>query len=433
MVSAWLAKVKNLINALRSSRRAQLSLLTLALLALSGILLHSSWRKGGLWDESRFNDFRAYHTASRLVLRQELHSAYEETQRPYQYPPTLAALLAPLGLLPERAALVLWSLGCLAALLWTFRVLDELLGPPVTGLDKFLGLVLVFRLVESDFANSNANTLVLGLVAGGFLLERRQRPAWSGFAIALAACVKVFPALIFPWMLYRGRWRMALGFLGGLLLWGVVVPGTIIGPSDFAASFRAWHRHMLAPLSPDAPSAQASAPDYVPGQSLRSLLHHLLRRTDSTAHDEEAVAVNLVDWPRPAVEWIYRALGAGLLGGALLLFRSLSSCRRMSGPEISAAGALAVLISPLSRKAHFVLLLPAAAMGFALARTSWREGRRWPAALWGAAFLLIVLSSNLLGDRLSALAMAFCPLSLAALLLLALQVEAERRLTSGSA
>ena len=106
----------------------------------------------------------------------------------------------------------------LALLLCSFRVLDKVLCPPVMGLDKLVGFLLVYRLVESDFANTNANVLVLGIVIIGFWLERRERSVAAGMLLALAACVKVFPILIFPWLLTPSRRRMLGGFLLGLLI-----------------------------------------------------------------------------------------------------------------------------------------------------------------------------------------------------------------------
>lgn len=398
-------------------------ILTVILIALMAILLHSAFRKGGLWQPDRFNDFRAYHDAAVLAVDGRLPEAYSLKERPYQYPPTLASLILPLGFLPYRVALVVWVLVGLALLLCSFRVLDKVLCPPVMGLDKLVGFLLVYRLVESDFANTNANVLVLGIVIIGFWLERRERSVAAGMLLALAACVKVFPILIFPWLLTPSRRRMLGGFLLGLLFWGAIVPATVLGPSDYKDCCRAWYGSMISPMA-EAEAEEPSGEEevlYVAGQSIRTLTYHLLRRTDASAHDEEIVTVNVAHLTRSQVEWIYVSLGLLVCGLSFVVIRLRWRGGVWRGEEIAVACLLCVLVSPLARKAHFVMLLPAAVWSFSIVRSA-VGSRRWGlGALWGLACGLVVLSSpGVLGPTLSKLVMAYCPLTFASLLLLAI-------------
>lgn len=401
------------------SRRPPYGLLAGVLVVLGLILVVSAFHKGGLWREGRFNDFMAYHRAAVAAVHGDLTPAYEDPERPYQYPPTLAALIVPLGLLSYRAGLVIWVLGSLLLVFWVLRVLDEVLCPPVEGLDKFLGIVLTYRFLQSDFANTNANTIVLALLTAGFLLERRRHSLAAGGVLALAACVKVFPLLIFPWMVYRQRWRNTTGFLGGLLLWGALVPGTILGPRALVNGLEHWYEGVLAPINVlSADYATGPAAEYVPGQSLRALLHHVLRRTDASAHDDEVVTVNLVDLSPLQVDGVWGVGGLLLLGLALRRFRHEGQAAVWGGRELSIAILLCVVLSPIARKAHFVVLLPAAAFAFAAARSAVPSRRRLLLGLWTLALLLVVATSpGLLGPWLSKRAMAFCPLTLAAFLL----------------
>ena len=413
------SRIKAAVSRLASlleSKRARYATLTFVLIVLSAILLISASHKGGMWRAGRYNDFKAYHQATQAVLRADLPSAYQHAGRPYQYPPTLATLLTPMGLLPYRAALAIWIVGCLALLLWAFRATEEVLCPPVSGIDKFIGFLVVYRLVHSDFANGNANVLMLGILVLGFFLERRGSSLRAGGALALAASIKVAPILLLPWMLWRRRWRMSAGFLAGLLLWGVLVPATILGPTQFGESFRSWYGGLLAPMNVAAEQYEEPVGAYFAGQSIRSLYHHLLRATDASAHDDDVVFVNIVNWSKGTVDALYLITAALIFGATLWIFRGRDPT--WSGSEIAAALLLTVLLSPLARKAHFVALYPAAVGAFTVVRMAKGRRRKTLGALYALAAALIILTApGFLGSWLSKRAMAFCPLSWSAMIL----------------
>src|SRR2546422_967459 len=146
---------------------------SVAFVLLSLVLVERGLWKGGAFDGSKFNDFKAYHLAAEGVWRRDLRPSYEDPRRPNQYPPAFAILVAPLGLLPYRAAGAMWVLANGVTLLLIFRSLDQVLGLPLSALAKLAGFLLVFRLLESDFSNGNANLFVLGLVLLSFGLSRR--------------------------------------------------------------------------------------------------------------------------------------------------------------------------------------------------------------------------------------------------------------------
>lgn len=411
--SPWLAAI----------RRHRHVFYVLFLVVTCGLLVQTAARKGGLWDPERTNDFLAYHQAARACLDGDLHTAYDHPEKPYQYPPSLAALIVPLGLLSYRAALAIWILMLLVLFLVTFRSLDEVLGAPVKGIDKMMGLLLAFRLLQSDFANSNANTLVLALVVLGFLAVRRDRAVLGGLLLSLAAAIKVFPILLAPWLLYKKRFRLSLSFLGGLVLWGCLVPGAIVGPRDTLTCYERWLGDMGGPSAGVAEAPELERGAYVAGQSLRTFWFHLLRETDASAHDDDIFTVHVAHLSMTTVENVYRVTGGLLLLAGLWIFWRRGHARLFSGPEIALALLLAVVLSPLARKAHFVMIWPAAVLAFSIARVSRGPRRRLLHGAWIAALLLVVFTSpGALGPWLSKRVMAFAPLTWASLLLAAVVV-----------
>jgi hypothetical protein len=178
-------------------------------------------------------------------------------------------------------------------------------------------------------------------------------------------------------------------------------------------------------IDPASESYRAEiASGYEPGQSLRALVHRLLRRSDATSHDGEVVPINALDLPKRTADLVYGLLAAGILLAALA-----AAWRRAPGGrlgwgagEIAAACAVMVLIAPLSRKAHFVAIWPAAVLGFEAWRLS--EGKRLRmagAALWVVALVLVAgTSPGLVGRELSRILLAYCPAAWAAMALLVL-------------
>jgi hypothetical protein len=264
------------------------------------------------------------------------------------------------------------------------------------------------------------------MVVAGFLLDRRGRAGFGGSLLALAACTKVTPILLLPWMVCGRRWRLLGGFLIGLVLWGAVVPGTVLGPASFAAGFGRWWSEMVTPLySPQ--EAAPEAPAYVPGQSLRALCHRLLRDVDATAHDEDIVAVNVLALSPGAADGVYLGLSAVLFLGLLACFHRRGRAPAWGARELGVATLATVVFSPLARKAHFVVLFLAATAAFSNARAAHGRQRAAFAAAWGGAFALAVLSSpGALGAWLSKRVMAFCPLTFCALLLAFCLVQRPR-------
>ncbi len=408
--------------------RRRVQVLAAVLAVVCSVLLVRGLRQSGVFREGRRNDIAAYHSAAKAVLAGDLAPAYA-ADPPYQYPPTLAVIVAPMGLLPYRAAAAVWVVGNLALLVLAFRWADRALGPLVQGADKVLGLLLAYRMFDSDFANGNANTLVLSILVAGFAVAGGGRPLWGGLLCGLSAGLKVYPLLLLPWMLARRRWRMASGFAIGLAAGGIVLPAFVLGPAPFARAYEKFYEGILGPMNAAGEAYSTGAPGgYEAGQSLRALLHRLLRPIDATAHDDAIAAVNLADLPKGAVDGVYVGLAAVIVAALLWAFRGRSTA--WNGPEIGAALAAMALLGPLSRKAHFVVLFPAAAAGFAAVRAGW-EGRRktvWlRTSLWTAAFALTTLTAPGVVTRdVATKLLAYCPLAIASAMLIVLCAAGQR-------
>jgi len=407
-------KIQDTCRRVWTTPRLRGQLFTGIILVLSAVLLFKGLKQGGALDDDRLNDFEAYHAGARAVLKGDLVPAYSSAPRPYMYPPTLAVLIAPLGAVSRSAVVPIWTAASLAFLLWAYRRARRALGPEIQELDLFMGFLLTFRVYESDFSNGNVNTIVISIIILGFARARSGREASGGGLLGLAAALKVTPLLLLLWMVVQRRWRMARGFVAGLILAGVLLPLVVLGPVQYGRALGAFYSVTLRPLDVTSPGYHEEAPGgYLPGQSLRALLHRLLRPIDATAHDRDAtVTVNFAHLGKEEVDLLY------VISAILILVLLLRRFRSRGGPwracEIGAAVAAMVLLSPLSRKAHFVAIFPAAAMGFSVQRMATGRFRRPARLLWWGALALVALSTPaLLGKSLSSYLLSFCPLSLA--------------------
>lgn len=152
----------------------------------------------------------------------------------FRWPPQMAALLIPFGFLPYSAAHVLWFLLAQAATLASLLLLARCVaaaaadtrdhGPlPLASTMGAFATLLCFAVASQPITDSlrlgqSTPLLLLGLA---LLLygEIFDHPLLAGGGLALAILVKLFPAALLPYYLWRGRYRIcaiAVGALAGL-------------------------------------------------------------------------------------------------------------------------------------------------------------------------------------------------------------------------
>ncbi|MGE3164508.1 MAG: glycosyltransferase family 87 protein [Planctomycetota bacterium] len=324
-------------------------------------------------------DFYVFHAAASRLLAGE--SVYGPDYA-YFYPPLFAYLMTPYAWVPVRAAAIWWAflqVPCFYYAASRFLPEASRVGRARPWILAFSPL-LVFRFIDSDVVNGNCNVVLLALLAGMVHLLRHERAVWAGGVLAVVGAIKLSPLYLVPTLAIAGRWRAA-------------VAATLIFPVVFAVPF--WLQsqeiersgnHLQEVLRivltvaerdddesraahlPPLPPTPEELDGYVPGQSLRPILHRWLRATDATAHDKRTVRLNVVDLAPQTVEWIYRGGAFALALGVLFLMRG-TSLRWAIATGLTAL----LLISPYSRKAHFVFLLPALFLLLELGWTAWRH------------------------------------------------------------
>ncbi len=308
----------------------------------------------------------------------------------FTYPPAFAFFMIPFTPLPMGLRNVLWYAVLCGATVLSFRLCERLtlrdfperFGERELLLLRMLTLVLGAKFVLSVFENQAYDVLVFLLVLAGLdgLTRGKDLEAAAGFA--LAAALKATPLLVLPYLALRRRWRAAalcLGLYAGLSLLPDLVFAQKGGPPGY---FATWLRDIAG-----AVVARNAAPQWWEGvnilnQSLRSLVFLLFSAAGSLAHFPTVLRV--------------------VLGGyALLLVALLLRSGRMENPVLLDGSLLVismVMLSPMSSKSHFVvLLLPYMALSaHAIAEPRYR---RIGAGVLVVSFALTTLTSRDVAGR----------------------------------
>ncbi len=224
---------------------------TLALAALS--MLAGAYLEMRQWVSSLGDtDFTAYYTGASLVRKNLSAQLYDFASRDidpsmegpspdtvfyrigrahglptyslYDYPPTLADLLVPLTLLSPLAAMIVWQMLCVFALVASGVMLTRMVGMRSLSCACLITLfILAFRPTLDSFNHANTPVILLFLFLVGTHLYLHEQKGWAGLAFALAAAIKLTPMIVVvPFVAWRD-WRI----LRAISLWGVAILGVL--------------------------------------------------------------------------------------------------------------------------------------------------------------------------------------------------------------
>jgi alpha-1,2-mannosyltransferase len=311
-------------------------------------------------------DIDAYLAAGRALWKgQPLYTTFlqhpfpDPTLRPaYIYPPVFALIAAPLALLPDAAANVLWLMigqGSLAAAL---VLVLRWLRPSAWAATAILCATVTFYPVWIDAVQGQANLPILLLVTAGIAGIVQGKPKF-GIALGAAAALKLTPVILLVWLLLDRRFREAAWMIGALA--AVTAAAALLRFQD-----------TLVFLGQVLPALSKGTAFYA-NQSLAGVVLRLFSSNPYTT-------------PWIAVSWALLLSAAGaILMVACWFWRT---GQQPALPRAVAFIPLLPLLSSVSWPHHLVILLPVFWIGaIALAK------RDWPLApTVGMAGLLIIFS-----------------------------------------
>lgn len=378
--------------------RAIIVLLSLVILALAlGSWLWFLWR--ALHDPVGRYDFSSYYAAA-AALRGNPHAdiysaavmarsgaanhVQVQPPLPYTYPPLLAIALVPLTLVPFNIAARLWLLlnatswlacalllaqelrlrfagilsqvGALPAAAPSRRWSSLLIEPaPVLALAVSAALFLPFAPAEQTVLLGQIDLMVLLPLAAVPWLTRHGHERWVGGAIAVAAMLKLTPALLLVYLVLRRRWA---ALITGLVVLAALalVSAAVVGPAVFFTALPEALRvgsgdaalgHNEALFAPIVAVVTGATP--VLAGAARVVEYALLAAL--------AVAVGWVLW-RPTRRGASSA-------GEVIVSRAVFAAGEARGYAVALCAM--VLLSPAAWVHHYVWVLPAAALVIGMA------------------------------------------------------------------
>ena len=315
-------------------------------------------------------DFQVYARAAWAV--QAGHDPYAITDDNgwhYIYPPAFAILLVPLadpypfqsreGFLPFWLSAAIWYLLGLGCSIYTVHALASVVLPNVPhGTRRWWYARLVpfhFCLagITLTISRGQVNTILIALVAAGFVAAMRGRRLASGAWLGAAAVFKIIPVLLVLFPIVRRDWRGVAGGVAAAIALLVVLPVSSWGIQGTIEANRKTVELVLAPvLSKDADQSrhqELHGANSTHSQSVQAAVHTWM-------YPERATRPDTVD---PIAKWAHLGTAAIMLAITMLVGR-----RRLTPAPVDQLlflGCLCVLmmlITPISHLHYYAMVMP---------------------------------------------------------------------------
>jgi hypothetical protein len=218
------------------SKKCSRQRLWLLALYAGGVVVATLQR--GVWsrEHTTFSIFR--QSFVHLARHQNLYAAYPSEQGAaavdlFKYSPSAAVLFAPLTLMPYPVALLLWNLLNAGLLLYA---VTRLLPAARANLALLLLAPEVFVAIQS----SSSNALVTALILLAAAAYEAGRLLHGGYAVVVAASLKVFPLAGFIFAaLQARRGRAALAACAAIAA-TLALPLLVVSPGELLQQYHWW-------------------------------------------------------------------------------------------------------------------------------------------------------------------------------------------------
>lgn len=198
----------------------------------------------------------------------------------FPYLPSAAVMMLPLSWPPAAIGFAIWLLieaGCFAVVLWAGLCMSGAMRLRARWIIAIISVLLAENSLGWDFRNHNTNIVYLALL----MLGMRASSTWlAGSLFALSINLKLYSGLI-PVALYlRGEYRLAVLTCLMTVLFAVLLPAVVFGPTAFLQLGTDWFaqiRYLMDVHSSGTASLIRSVATLLaadPGAGIVSLLLH---------------------------------------------------------------------------------------------------------------------------------------------------------------
>ena len=336
------------------------------------------------------SDFTVYTAAGHAALAgADLYKAQNPRGLSYVYPPPFAILMIPFSMLPVSWGTLAWYALSAALTFWSLRMCVSLVQEDRQfGGDTFWLAALAAALVLPWFiqgaAEGQASLLMSWLMVAGLYWQANHRPILGATCLAAAILLKVLPAILIAYFVWRKKWRFVAATLAMVAIGAFAPPALVFG---WNKTLTYWHEWVSVVAAPSMGNDQQHRDSPVNGQLL-------------SPYKARSQTLQAVCWRLTGARHARTIAAAAAV--AMLAVIGLVGWRSQPRSEslvVSAVLVWMISAAPLS-EFHYLLalLLPMMAMIFVAAHETDRA-TRWLAraalAVFAVASLLTVGSPTL--------------------------------------
>ncbi len=370
----------------------------LILFVLANVILVADPLIPQLFLHGKGKDYPLWYGIGRQVLRGgRLYGQDRSGAFAFLYPPFAALLLAPFSLFGRAFSILCIGMVNVASWWVAARLSDRLAGVPgqkswwVVALPSVLAIPFIWDMYDLG----QPNLLLLAIMLAGLALLAGRREWSSGAMFAAAAAIKAFPVAVFPYLLWRRRWRAAASMVVFTAVFLLLVPVPIRGFQGNLNDLKTWANGMVFSAGENGFGQRPEQNWGWKNDSLIAMVHRYTRPINAEAEHPEVkpIYVNVLDLTYDQAN-VVLAVVAGLIG--LGFVASLPPENRRTpasdGAEYALLIALMTIASPLARAYYFVwLLFPFTVLVHRAALDPEARVRRRTAGLLGASIALFCI------------------------------------------
>ncbi|MEE2681046.1 MAG: glycosyltransferase family 87 protein [Planctomycetota bacterium] len=323
-----------------------------------------------------------YLHGRKIYLRPGIESEFDR----FTYPPSMAVLAIPMVPLPDLLQRIAWCGFNAGLLVLSIYLLHRAVVPllrriaerrtakfgTMTGIFWLVVGLIMMRHLLSPLENQSHDLIILALLTIGTCAAIRRADWITGGAWGTAAALKLTPLLLLPLLVVQGRYRTLAVMIGAFTL--ISITPDLVNPNTTGQSHLEQYYEVIG---------TAARPGTSGGEGQWNKWNHLNQNLSGTIYRLTAPTRGDYQYHEEFRQWFPvlsmsdsgRRMLTLLLQGILVCLVAMAGwwTRRSPGEraenglrELAAVGVVAsmmLLLSPMSSKSHFVILLiPAAAV-----------------------------------------------------------------------
>lgn len=325
------------------------ALLLLLTVYMVGKYLHHDLKDTSVW----------YDVGRRVLTGQTLVNLPH-----YRYPPTFAVIIAPLCIFGQAFFYFAWYALSLLFFYYATRLSAHLVWGDASVLSnraRWAPLLLVAPYALDNLVLGQTNLLIMALALWAFVEDARGRQWLAGLPLGAAVAIKVFPAPLILYLLYRRRWAAATSALLASAFFLFLLPSPARGFQRNAIELSAWADRVALPFVSKGQAGDWGQHSLDFGNhSLPAVARRFLTQTNAqvAARERAPIYVNIAALNEQQVNRVVLAGYAALcLAFIWAIGWTVPDDRLRRATEYALVTVLLLLTSALSWTYFFVMLL----------------------------------------------------------------------------